>query len=130
MTKVRAPEVSAHDSFFWEGAAGHRLLLQHCADCGRVRMPPGPMCPGCLSLRWEPSQASGRGRVHSWIVSRHPTEPDAEARIVVLVDLDEGVRLVSNLLCSLDEVVADMPVEVVFRDYDGATLPQFVPAGR
>ena len=115
------------DAFFWEGVAQGKLLLQHCADCGRIRMPPGAMCPACHSLAWEARQASGRGTVHSWILSHHPTEPDAEPRIVVLVDLAEGVRLISNLLGQLEEVRPEMPVEVVFREYDGVTLPQFVP---
>jgi uncharacterized OB-fold protein len=127
MAEVQAPVPGPDDAFFWEGAARHQLLLQHCGACGLVRMPPGPMCPACHSVAWEAREASGRGRVHSWIVSRHPTEPDALPRIVVLVELAEGVRLVSNLLCELDEVAAEMPVEVTFRDYGGVTLPQFVP---
>jgi uncharacterized protein len=90
-------------------------------------MPPGPMCPACRSLDWEAVDADGRGTVHSWIVSHHPTEPDAEPRIVALVELVEGVRLVSNLLCDLDQVTPDLPVRVTFRRYDGVTLPQFVP---
>ena len=67
--------------------------------------------------------------MHSWIVSRHPTEPDDAPRIVALVDLEEGVRLVSNLQ-DVDpaHVENDMPVEVVFADVDGFTLPQFRPA--
>ena len=77
--------------------------------------------------------ASGRGTVHSWIVSRHPTDPDDAARIVALIDLEEGVRLVSNL-ADVDTggpagVTNGMAVEVVFRDVDGTRLPQFVPAG-
>lgn len=128
MPRVEPPEPGRDDAFFWEGVAGRRLLLQACAGCGRIRMPPGPMCPGCHSLEWEARAASGRGTVASWILSHHPTEPDAEARIVVLVELAEGVRLVSNLLCDLDDVAAGMAVRVDFRDYDGVTLPQFVPA--
>ena len=128
MPEVQAPIPGRDDAFFWEGVAQHRLLLQHCAQCDHVRMPPGPMCPQCHSLEWEARDASGRGTVHSWILSHHPTEADAAPRIVVLVDLAEGVRLISNLLCDLDDVEPEMPVEVVFRDYHGVVLPQFVPA--
>ena len=68
----------------------------------------------------------GRGKVQSWIVSRHPTEPDDAPRIVALIDLEEGVRLVSNLQdVEIADVENDMPVEVVFADIDGFTLPQF-----
>jgi uncharacterized protein len=59
-------------------------------------------------------------------VSHHPTEPDAEPRIVVLVDLEEGVRLVANLQgVAWTDVVNDLPVEAFFAPVDGVVLPQF-----
>jgi uncharacterized OB-fold protein len=88
------------------------------------------MCPRCGSLEWEVHEASGRGTVHSWIVSRHPNKPDRDPRIVVLVDLEEGVRLVSNLR-ELDvcEVHNGMAVEVMFDMVNDVALPQFRPVG-
>jgi uncharacterized protein len=88
------------------------------------------MCPVCGSLEWTVQEASGRGTVHSWIVSRHPSVGDDLPRIVALVELEEGVRLVSNLQ-DIDpaQVANDMDVEVVFRQIDGVKLPQFRPAG-
>ena len=87
------------------------------------------MCPSCHSLQWTTHEASGRGSVYSWIVSQHPTEPDAQPRIVVLVDLDEGVRLVSNLQgVAPSEVRNGMAIELCFDDVDGVALPQFRPA--
>jgi len=77
-------------------------------------------------LEWEAQEASGRGRIHSWIVSHHPTDDHDLPRIVVLVELDEGVRLVSNLRGSDPARVAnDLPVEVIFVDIDGVKTPQF-----
>jgi len=88
------------------------------------------MCPECQSLEWEPQAAAGRGVIRAWIVSKHPTRPDANPRIVVLVELDDGPRLVSNLQgAEPDEVRLGMPVEVVFQDVDGVFLHQFRPAG-
>jgi uncharacterized OB-fold protein len=87
------------------------------------------MCPRCGSLEWDVQEASGRGTVHSWIVSRHPTEPDRAPRVVVLVDLEEGVRLVSNLRdVDVSDVRNDMAVEVMFETVNDAVLPQFRPA--
>lgn len=84
------------------------------------------MCPQCGSVEWTVQQTSGRGTVLSWIVSRHPTQPDDDPRVVVLVELDEGVRLVSNLQGTPpDQVRNGMLVEVVFLDVDGVRLPQF-----
>jgi len=116
--------------FFWEGVDQGKLLFQRCSGCGRVRQPLGPMCPECQSLEWEPQAAAGRGVIRAWIVSKHPTRPDANPRIVILVELDDGPRLVSNLQgAEPDEVRLGMPVEVVFQDVDGVFLHQFRPAG-
>jgi uncharacterized OB-fold protein len=55
------------------------------------------MCPRCGSVDWQLADLAGTGSVYSWIVSRHPTQPDSEARIVALIEFDEGIRMVSNL---------------------------------
>ena len=133
MPKVVPPVVGHDDQFFWDGVKEGKLLLRKCAQCGRLQQPPSPMCPNCGSLEWDTEESSGRGTVHSWILSHHPTQPDEAPRIVALIELDEGVRLVSNLqdIDSAD-VKNDMAVQVTFRElesYDGTvTLPQFVPA--
>lgn len=124
MPRVVPPVPNADDAWFWEGVAEHRLLLQRCDGCGRLRQPPGPRCPGCGSFAWSTQPATGRGRVYSWILSHHPTEPDERPRTVVLVDLDEGVRLVSNLVDGTEPEVG-MAVEATFAGVDGVTLPQF-----
>jgi uncharacterized OB-fold protein len=115
--------------FFWEGVKAGKLLFQKCSDCGAVRQPPGPMCPACQSLRWEPHEARGRGTVSAWILSRHPSQPDANPRIVGLIALEEGIRMISNLRdIELSKVTRDMPVEVFFDEVDGTVLPQFRPS--
>ena len=115
--------------FFWDGVDQGKLLFQRCSGCGRVRQPLGPMCPECQSLEWEPQEAAGRGVIRAWIVSKHPTRPDANPRIVILVELESGERLVSNLQAvEPDEVRLGMPVEVTFQDVDGVFLHQFRPA--
>lgn len=116
--------------FFWDGVDQGKLLFQRCSHCGAMRQPLGPMCPKCQSLDWESREAAGHGVVRAWVVSKHPTRPDANPRIVILVELDDGPRLVSNLLdIAPDEVRLGMPVEVVFQDVDGVFLHQFRPAG-
>jgi uncharacterized OB-fold protein len=114
------------DAFFWDGAAAGRLLIQRCADCGGLRHPPAPMCGACGSLAWDTVEASGRGRVYSWMYSLHPNRPDDAPRIVILVELEEGTRLVSNLV---DPPHAgpydDLPVIVDFRDDRGTPTPYF-----
>lgn len=129
VTRVIPPSVEPDDEYFWTGVAERRLLLQACADCGTLRHPPLPMCGVCHSVAWTTREAAGTGTVYSWICSRHPGAPTDAGRIVVLVELAEGVRFVGNLVdVPVDEIETGMPVAVTFRDYDGVVLPQFVRA--
>ena len=119
-----------HDEdFFWEGVNNNQLLFQRCSACNTLRQPPGPMCPQCQSLTWQPHAAQGTGTVYAWIVSKHPNQHSDEQRIVALIELAEGVRLVSNLQgTSIDAVYEGLPVEVFYQEINGQKLPQFRPA--
>jgi uncharacterized OB-fold protein len=117
-------------AFFWAGAARGELLGLRCADCGDLQHPPRPMCPRCFSTRREEVKLSGRGRVLTWIFPRHPAPIGfAEAPVVALIDLDEGIRLVSNLVeVAADAIAAGMPVEVTFAPTAGGrAVPVFRP---
>lgn len=133
MSGTSEPVIARDDRYFWDAVAERRLLIQRCAVCGTLRHPPAPMCGNCGSLEWDTREASGRGRVLTWILSHHPNVQDAPPRVVVLVELDEGVRLVSNLVdVPNDDPYAeydDMRVEVDYREYDGVLLPVFRPVG-
>ena len=119
------------DDFFWEGARDGKLLIQKCDNCQTVRHPPLPMCPKCQCLDWSPEQLSGRGEVLGWVMSKHPTRTDlTDNRIVVLVGLEEGPRLISNLQgIELEDVQVGQPVEVFYQEFGDVVLPQFKPAG-
>ena len=119
---------------FWESVRAHAMRLQRCHGCGRWVFYPRGLCPHCFSadLAWEP--VAGTGVVHAFtIVHRHPSPAfNGEVPYVVaLIELDEGVRLLSNLV----EVAPDpaaarvgLPVEVVYDDVTPeVTLPKFRP---
>jgi uncharacterized OB-fold protein len=119
-------------AFFWAGAARGELVALACAECGDLRHPPRPMCPACHSTKRVERRLSGRGRVLSWIFPRHPAPIGfAEPPIVALVDLDEGIRLVSNLVeVAPDAIRVGLPVEVRFAPTaGGAKVPVFRPVG-
>lgn len=124
------PGVHRDNLFFWEGVRRGELLIQRCAECGRLRHPPSPMCPGCRSLAADAVKASGRGTIYSFCKPREPQLPDFDpGYVVVLVELAEGTRLVANLV-GIDpaEVHIGLPVEVEFVAVDpGLTLPMFRP---
>jgi uncharacterized protein len=124
------PAVNDDNRFFWEGVERGELLIQRCSGCGAPRHPPRPMCPCCHTLEWDTVRASGRGTVHSYVVPRQPRPPAfPEPYVVVLVDLEEGTRLVSNLVEIEPEAVRiGMPVELVVTKVDAElTLPLFRP---
>jgi uncharacterized OB-fold protein len=94
-----APILTDDNAVFCEGARQHRLVAQRCASCGRLRHPPRPMCPHCRSLEVEIVDLSGRGTVYSFSIIHYPPTPFFDYPVLaVLVDLDEGIRLVSNLV--------------------------------
>lgn len=130
MSERLAPSMTPDTQFFWDGAKAHTLLVQRCADCGEVRHPPRPMCPHCNSLAWDAIESSGRGSVFSFVMPRHPQYPwFEEDYIVALVELEEGFRVVTNLVGTTpDAVTIGMPVQVVFEEFDGGlVLPLFTP---
>ena len=135
MPSVIPPTPTRDDQFFWDAIADGRLVFQRCTDCGAMRHPPAPMCGDCRSVEWDTQESTGHGHVYTWIASHHPTKPDAEPRVVVLVELDEGVRFVSNLLGVDPSTVLDgsvqngMEVAVSIEAVDGVVLPQFRVAG-
>jgi len=119
---------------FWSAAREHQLVLQRCARCNRVRYYPTVRCPHChgADAAWEPM--SGAGTVYSYSVVHRALAPGFSERVplvVVIVDLDEGVRMMSNVVgCDPDAVTIGMPVRVTWEDVDDAhTLPVFEPRG-
>jgi hypothetical protein len=113
---------------FWEAAARHELVVQQCARCSALTHPPRSMCPACGSFERTFSNVSGKGRVWSWVVAHPPVLPAFQDRApynVVVVDLDEGVRMIGNLQ---GEPREGLPVEVTFEDVEeGVALPQWKP---
>jgi uncharacterized OB-fold protein len=123
---VLRPQVNRDTEFFWEGTRVGELRVQRCAACGERRHPPGPACPRCGALEPTYDVVSGRGTVFSYVVHRHPPVPGKELPILlVLVELEEGVRMVGELLgCEPEDVKIGAPVEVAWnRVDDDLTIP-------
>jgi uncharacterized OB-fold protein len=126
------PGITHDNRFFWEGLARGALLIQRCAGCRALRHPPGPMCPACHSLAWDTLEASGRGRLYSWVVMHHPPVPPfAYPNPIGLVELEEGVRLVAQLAgADLEKIAIGMPLVCEIAELEpGFFLPRFRPAG-
>lgn len=127
------PELDDASAPFWEAAARHELVLQRCAPCGSLRHPPRPMCPRCRSFEHTWERASGRGRVWSWVVAHPPVLPAFADKVpynIAVVELEEGVRMIGNILdCPATQIHEGMEVVVDFEDAgEGMSLPQWRPA--
>ena len=80
----------------WRGGV---ILIQRCAECGLLRHPPQPLCAQCRSFAWETVQASGRGRIYTFAIHHAPPLPGLpNPNAILLVDLDEGVRMIGDLI--------------------------------
>lgn len=115
---------------FWDAAAEHLLVAQRCGGCGALRHPPRPMCPDCRSIEFDAVELSGYGTLYSYAVLHHPQNPAYDYPVLAaLVDLDEGIRLVSNLV-DVDPggIEVGMRLEVTFAPTDDdRAVPVFRP---
>jgi uncharacterized OB-fold protein len=124
------PVPDADSAKLWSGLREGRLLLQHCLDCRRVHYYQQGLCRDCGSTRLEHRAASGRGKVYSFSVVHRAPGPafkDDTPYAVLLVELEEGPRMISSLVEGDPEAVTfDMPVELVCEKVnEEISLPRF-----
>ena len=115
---------------FYEYCKKHELRFQRCTDCGTWRHVPRDMCAKCGSFNWAWAQSSGKGKLFSWTTVMQPMLPQFADRVPyspVVVEMDEGVRILSELVdVSNEELRLGLPVEVAFDDVTPeVTLPKF-----
>ena len=127
------PIVTEEARPFWEACRKHKFILQKCKECGHVQYYPRLLCAECWTDSLEWVDATGKGVVYSYTaVHRAPMpgfRPDVPY-IIALIDLEEGVRMMSNVIkCKPEEVRVGMPVTVEFEDIaEDIGLPKFKPA--
>ena len=122
------PPLGHDNAWWWEMAEQGKLGIQRCAACHTLRHPPRPMCGECRSMEWDAVEASGRGSICSYTILTHPNFPGYDyPLIIILVDLEEGTRLTSQLVgCEPGDVDFDLPVEMFIQeDPDGFKIPVF-----
>lgn len=131
--KKPAPTITAETRPFWEGCALGELRYQVCQGCGRAQFYPRALCAGCGGTELEWAVSTGRGTIHALtVVQRAPTAAFRAdvPYVVALVDLDEGVRMMANVVgCPPESVAIGHRVRVVFEARGDVTLPQFTPDG-
>jgi uncharacterized OB-fold protein len=129
------PQISAAMAPFFEAARRKELVVQRCRGCGALRFPARDRCSACLARDADWAPVSGRGKIFSLAVMHQVYHPGFASEVpyaVVLVELDEGPRLISNVVgCPPGELRVGMPLEVVFEAVTPeVTLPKFRVAAR
>lgn len=125
------PPLGHDNAWWWEVVERDAIPIQKCNGCEALHHPPRPMCNRCGSMDLGHIEASGRGEVYSYTVIHYPQFPGYQFPIVAaLVQLEEGTRLVSNLVeCKPEDVHVGMRVQgFVQEGEDGMKLPVFRPA--
>ena len=124
------PIITEENRPFWEGCKQGKLLLQYCDACQRHQFYPRLYCMQCgaQSLRWV--EASGRGVVYSYTIIRQNKSPEFRDDVpynVVLIELEEGPRMMSNVIdIAPGDLRVDLPVTVIFDAVSAEiSLPRF-----
>jgi uncharacterized OB-fold protein len=130
--KLYEPPEHTYAEPFWDGTRQHQLVLPACRECDAVFWYPRQVCPVCLGtdIEWRP--AAGDAVVYAVSVQYRPGPRRDEADgpyAVALVDLPEGVRMLTNVVgCPPDAVTVGQAVRVTWLPLsDGRNLPMFTP---
>lgn len=126
-----APVPNPDSKGYWEGAAREELLIRRCTACGKHHFPPRHLCPTCWSDALEWTKSAGKGVVYSFTVMHRAPLPAFAQRVpyvVALIDLDEGPRMMANILGeeALDTRIGDRVIVCFETRAGGSKLPQFM----
>ena len=122
------PEPTPLSQPYWDALRDGRLTYQRCRECGHAWLPPRAECPECLAAEWDWVQASGKGRVISWVIYHHAYHEAFKERLpynVALVELDEGPRLITNIVNPEAGLKAEQPVALKIENEHGVALARF-----
>jgi uncharacterized OB-fold protein len=133
MSEAKRPLPNLHEMdsrAFWEATREHELRYQECSDCGTVVFYPRRHCTGCLgdALAWK--TAKGEGTVYTFSVIRQSYHPFFRGLVpyaVAWIDLDEGPRLLSNVMGPVEDIRVGQRVRVAWEDHEELAVPLFEP---
>ena len=131
LLQVPPPEMTELTRPFWDALGRGALTFQRCKACGHAWLPARSECPSCLGDAWQREPASGDATLVSWVVYRHAYHPAWEQRLpytVAAVQLDEGPRLISNIVgADAAQLRIDQRLRLVIEHEGGIAVPRFTP---
>jgi uncharacterized OB-fold protein len=131
-SKRPLPQSTPETKHFWEGTQAGEIRLQRCDDCAKVYFPPRPFCPACASRKVSVFKASGKAKLHSYVIHHRPAPGFTPPYAIAVVQLEEGPKLMTNIVgCpqTPEALPLDMDLVPQFEKMsDDITLPLFRPA--
>lgn len=131
MSAKPLPRITAETRPYWDGTAAGELRYQWCRDCRRPQFYPRVACAGCGGRALDWRRSAGRGIVHAVTVVHRAPSPAFRGDVpyaIALVDLDEGFRMLANVVDTDPAAVAiGTRVRLVFEQRGEVALPQFTP---
>ena len=125
---IPLPRPNADTKPYWDAAARGQLLYQRCRACNHVQFYPRGTCVACHADKIEWRESAKQGTIVTFTeVFRAPTPAFKEMApyIIALVDLDEGFRMMVNIVDRASSVIAiGGRVRIVFQEASGVILPQ------
>ncbi|MEW9676641.1 Zn-ribbon domain-containing OB-fold protein [Lentibacillus sp. L22] len=126
--KISKPVTDEESRPFWEGLNNKELLIQQCGSCGENIFYPRSICPYCFSEEIQWRKVTGNGKIYSYTVVHQAFGPYKEEVpfVVGIVELDEGVRMMTRIIGDREQIEVDKEVTVLFEQIDDDfTLPYF-----
>jgi uncharacterized OB-fold protein len=120
--------VNGDSAQYWAAAKEGRLLFQKCRSCGAVQFPPRYHCGECWADTIDWTESAGRGTIESFTIVHRAPIPSFQDKVpyaIVSVKMEEGVRMIANLLGDIEDVRIGEPVKVAFSFVEQQTIPQF-----
>lgn len=118
-----APATNPENEAFFAAALQGRLLYGYCRNCDKAHYYPRRSCPSCFSTKVDWVDASGRGRIYSYTV----IGAGAERRVVAFIELEEGVRMLSNIVdAAPGQLAIGAAVRVAFGHAGSVRVPVFL----
>lgn len=116
---------------FWEATRNRELRYQQCAQCGTIVWHPRQHCTGCVdgTLAWH--TASGNGTVYTFSVVRQSYHPFFRTLVpyaIAWIDLDEGPRILSNIVgfdASAGNLACGRRVVLEWEEHETLNIPLF-----
>lgn len=122
------PAIDEESKPYWDGLMNGKLYIQYCDDCHQYIFYPRTICPHCFSEEISWQESCGIGKIYSFTVVHQAFGPfKCETPFVVgIIELDEGVRMMTRILGDMDRIAIDKPVSVVFAKVESDfVLPYF-----